>query len=548
MKKLFRSLFLFTILCSMMSPSVLASAEDPLIKIGLAYSTNALPGAKLMNVSGMEDGYCFGYFDSSREFHEISCTDERYLVVLKDKTVYMSTTEAFTDTKPSNCKKTINPYHLQTDDSFADYNAALDCAVDIKDYGYEAFPAYYMGKYVVRIGEYGSSSEAKLNESVVSDKVGYDLTATGGSTTCYTVALAESGEIVFEFDLGGQAFGVMPYSKNTWFSGYSYCGGFEYNRINGNDITVINVVGLHDYIKGVISNEMNPSWNIEALKAQALCAKSYCLTNLNKHSSLGFDLCNTTDCQVYFGTRQQTANSNKAVDDTFGLYVKYNGKIVSTVYHSSSGGYTEDAVNVWGKDVGYLKGVEDKYLKQTLPYNFSITNSQIKTVLKDKGYSVGDITDYYISSFTPFGNVRAVTFKQSNGKELTFTGEKARTIINSTSLGFQTKSQRYTITPSVGGLYINGNAFSGSLSNLFAIGSSGTKILNISSFSDVKVMTADGIGPLQAEKTSYYVSGCGSGHNVGMSQWGAKAMADLGYSYDEILRFYFTGIEIGPRN
>lgn len=547
MKKLLRSLFLSVILCLLTATSVFAS-EDPLIKIGLAYSTNALPGAKLMNVSGMDEGYSFGYFDSSREFYAIGCTDERYLVVLKDKTVYMSITEAFTDTVPTNSKKTINPYHLQTDKSFEDFDSALDAAEDIKDDGYEAFPAYYMGEYVVRIGEYGSSSEAKLNESETGDRVGCSLTAVGGSTTCYTVALAESGEIIFEFDMGGQAFGVMPYSENTWFAGYCYCGGFEYNRINGNDITVINVVGLHDYIKGVISNEMNPSWNIEALKAQALCAKSYCLTNLNKHASLGFDLCNTTDCQVYFGTRQQTANSNKAVDDTFGLYVKYNGKVVSTVYHSSSGGYTEDAVNVWGKDVGYLKGVEDTYLKQTLPYNFTITNSQIKTVLKDKGYSVGDITDYYISSFTASGNVRSVTFKQSNGKELTFTGEKARTIINNTSLGFQTKSQRYTITPSVGGLYINGSSFSGSLSNLFAIGSGGTKKLNIASLNDVKVMTADGVGPLQAEKTAYYVSGCGSGHNVGMSQWGAKAMADLGYSYDEILRFYFTGIEIGARN
>lgn len=544
-KTILPSVLLAVIMC--LSP-VAAAKDDPYIKVGLAYNSGALAGAKLLNVSGMAEGYSFGYYENNNTFTEIGYCDDRYIIVLKDKTVYMSSNETFSDKLPPNLKKTINPYHLQIDEAFSDYDEALDIANDIRSVGFDAFPAYINGDYVVRIGEYATSPEAKNKRSQVEDAVGYSLTQVGGSATCYTVALTESGRIIFEFDMGGQPFGISPYSENTWFAGYSYCGGFEYYRKDGGDITVINIVRLHDYIKGVISNEMNPAWNIEALKAQALCAKSYSMSSLGKHKSSGFDLCNTTDCQVYYGTRQQTVSSNKAVDDTYGLFIKYKGEVVPAFYHSSSGGYTENAENVWGNEVGYLKGVEDKYLEQTLPYNFTITNSQIKSVLQEKGHNVADITDYYISEYTPFGNVKAVTFTQINGKSLVFSGEKARTIINNSSMGFQTKSQRYTVTPTIGGIYLNGMAFSGALSDLYVIGSSGVSRLELG-YNDVRIMTASGPSQLSVEKGGVYqVSGYGSGHNIGMSQWGAKAMADKGFNYQEILEFYYTDIEIGYLN
>jgi len=549
--------------------------EDPIVKIGLAYGNNARPSPKLLNLAGEEEGYDFGWFDADNAFIDIAYTDIRDIVMLKDSFIYMTEEEEFIEQMPNDCVKTILPYHAETEDAFDSFEDALETAEYFMEEGLIAFPAYHDDEYKVRVGEYGSLSAAKNGAAEAADILGYDFYAVGGSTTCYTVVECSTGDILFEFDQDGQPFGVRPWSQQTWFAGYCYTGGFEYNRVNGNDLTVINVVGIHDYVKGVITGEMSPTWNVEALKAQALCAKSYTMCNLNKHRSLGFDICNTTCCQVYHGTRQQNANSNSAVDDTYGLFMLYDGEIANAFYHASSGGYTEDAKNVWGTDIPYLKAVEDEYLTQTLPYTFTVTNSQLKSILKEKGYSItGDIVDFYVSEYTDAGNVRAITFVQSNGKELVFTGEKARTILNNSSYGYQVKSMRYTVTPTSGSTNsgtsngkktgktpVNGSWISTLLTKLYAIGSGKASRIRIDN-ADAYVLTAEGTVPLSelsgasngnnttagslsgGKAQAYVVSGTGSGHNIGLSQWGAKAMADEGFDFEEILKFYFTDIEI----
>ena len=543
--------------------------EDPIIRIGLAYSTNARPSPKLLNLSGQEEGYEFGWFDEDDEFVSVAYTDTRDIVMLKDSFIYVSEDEEFGEKIQENCIKTIQPYHIETDESFEDFDEAWIVAEGIMGEGMIAFPAYHNDEYKVRVGEYGSKSAAKNAIADAEDLLGYSFSAVGNSSTCYTGAECSRGDILVEFDQSGQPFGVLPWSEETWFAGYTYTGGFEYNRVNGNDLTVINVVGIHDYVKGVITGEMSPSWNVEALKVQALCAKSYSYSNMGKHSSLGFDLCNTTCCQVYYGTRQQNENSNSAVDDTYGLFLLHDGEVIEAFYHASSGGYTEDAENVWGKEVPYLKAVEDEHLIQTLPYEFTVTNSELKAILKEKGYSItGDIVDFYVSETTDAGNVRALTFVQSNGKELVFTGEKARTILNGSSYGYQVKSMRFTVTPSSGTSStgskttpVNNSWISSLLTKLYAIGGKGSSAKIKLDNDDAYVLTASGTVPLSdlmessgnssskkpaSNSGSYVVSGTGSGHNVGMSQWGAKAMADDGYDYEEILHFYYTDIEIDP--
>lgn len=123
------------------------------------------------------------------------------------------------------------------------------------------------------------------------------------------------------------------------------------------------MLGVEDYVKGVIPYEMSPAWPSAALEAQAVCARTYAYMTTKHLSSYGFDLCNTTDCQVYYGigsyTNCATAVSDAAVDATAGLRVYYNGSLAETVYHSSDGGATESAENVWGGAVDYLIGKED---------------------------------------------------------------------------------------------------------------------------------------------------------------------------------------------
>jgi stage II sporulation protein D len=336
---------------------------------------------------------------------------------------------------------------------------------------------------------------------------------------------------------------VLPFSTQTWFNKYKYNGGFEFRRVYGNDITVINVVTMEQYIKGVIPYEVSPSWPLEAQKAQAICAKCYACSNLGKHTSMGFDLCNSTDCQVYRGTNYATAVSNLAVDSVQGMYLTYNGEIAMTYYHSNSGGHTEDVENIWTRYVPYLRGVEDVYLKDPEAYSINVDLDTISEILMVKNYTGQRVIDYYVSRRSPAGNVMEVTFTQADGTPLRLTADKARSAINSSNKGVYLPSHRYTITPSIG-IYINKVLKNTGVSSLYAIGGDGSVKALPSTHTMVKAITSNGIKTLNPSNLTYIINGTGSGHHVGMSQSGAYGMAKEGFSYDQILQFYYTGTQV----
>ncbi len=547
MKKVISLLLVCTMLFILLPAPAVAANDLSTLKIGLYYGNNAMISANLQNVTGMTTGYQLGYYDANRSFVSLYTTEQVYLTVVKDKAIYIGTGNVYFDSAPASYSAVIGPYHLQLDRAMASADEAQGYINTLRNAGLKAFVAYTSDGYCVRVGSYLSAIEAASDASKVSAATGLTSTAVGESRSCYTVTETGTSNILFELDLGGQALGISPRSEETWFKGFTYYGGFEYNRLNGNDITVINVVSMDDYLKGVIPYEMNPSWPIEALKAQALCAKSYALTSIGKHTSQGFDLCNTTDCQVYYGTKVATENSDRAVDETSGLLVTYNGKVAETFYHSSSGGWTEDVKNIWGSDIPYLKAVEDKYLVKTLPYSFSITLSEITSILKGKGYDVGQVTGFYVSEYTPAGNVKEVTFTQQGGKDLVFTGDRARTCLNTSSSDKRINSHRYTVSPGgSAGVSINDGTSDKPLGQNYAIGGQGT----VSQVAPgAYAITGSGVEQIDTSSSAsgeYFVSGTGSGHNIGMSQWGAHAMAELGFTYQEIIKFYFTGVQVQP--
>lgn len=547
MKKIVCSLLLcVTILC-MIGTGAAAIEYDPIVKIGLYYGTDSIPAAKLLNYAGMETGYYIGTFDqTTREFFSFFSTDERALTVLKDKPVWVTDSEDYYDVQPTSYRYSIGCFHLEIKEDIIDLAGALSIAEDITaTTDYRAFPAYIDGRYRVRVGEFLTADKADAALGGAEAATGYSLKRVGQSSTCYTVTVTGTDKIIFEFDSSSMPLGIYPKSRDTWFKGYSYRGGFEYRRPSGNDLTVINVVRMNDYIKGVIPYEVSADWPIEAQKAQAICAKCYTVNTMNKHKSLGFDLCNTTDCQVYYGTKNATAVSDSAVDGTFGIYATYNGKIAQTYYHSSSGGYTEDAQYIWGSDVPYLKAVEDKYLVKSLPFSFTVTLNDISEILQAKGYTTQRITDYYVSRYSPSGNAIEVTFTQANGTPLKLSGDKARTAINSTAKNIRVNSHRYTVSGSTR-VFINGQASSASLQSSYAVGADGkSQQIGLGS-SDLRAITKNGVETVTIQNTgsTYTVAGTGSGHNIGMSQWGAHAMAAMGFTYDEIIRFYFTGVSV----
>ena len=153
---------------------------------------------------------------------------------------------------------------------------------------------------------------------------------------------------------------------------------------------------------GVVPKEIEPYSHPEALKAQAVAARTYTIKNLSKHGTYGFQLCPTTDCQVYGGYSCESAASNAAVNATKGLVVTYNGSPASVYYFSSSGGFTENVRNVWGNlTYPYLTSVEDKYEKGD-SYNYSWTKTftidRLTEIMASKGYNVGNVQSVSIQS------------------------------------------------------------------------------------------------------------------------------------------------------
>ncbi len=361
------------------------------------------------------------------------------------------------------------------------------------------------------------------------------------------VTATETGAVLFDCS-GGRNLGIMPDGRGekaqTWFKGFRWYGGFEF-RPSGGSVEVINVVPLEDYVKGVLPYEMSAQWPLEALKAQAVCARTYALWQ-TRHDGLGFDVCNTTDCQVYQGTSLAGELSDRAVEETAGVAAVYGGKFAETYYCASNGGASESSENVWGGAQPYLVGKEDLYegLTDIPDYSYTIQYSyaQLTSMLKEGGYTIGKVTSACVSKTTPTGNVAEVTFRDAAGRTVVLAKESCRWTLD-------TKSMRFAINggDSAGSWFVNGgtDTLTG-LDGVYAI--SGTGVTAALPAGGAYVITSSGTAPLSqsaassGSKDGITITGTGWGHGVGMSQYGAKAMAEQGFTYEDILNFYFAGI------
>ena len=546
--KRFRKTIILSMLLALTLCVGAQATENTMLKVGLKYGTNALFTARLQNyndtLSG--SGYEFGYYDADRSFVPLAATDEQRITVTVDSNAYVSGGVCY-ETRPTNYSTILGAYHIELLTAFGSYEEALAVAQSYP----KGFVAYIDGEYRVRVGNHASYDESArvLSET---DVLAYGAQIVTPSSTGVVVSVTDTDTVLFEFDCSGlRSLGVRPRSVSgektvTWFSGYRYYGGFEYQRVSGGNINVINVVDLEDYVKCVIPWEMSKDWPVEALKAQAVCARTYAVCQ-TKHRAQGFDICATTHCQVYQGTAASGANSDAAVDQTAGEFLYYSGRLVQeAVYYSSNGGASEDSLNVWGNDVGYLKGKIDPYegkIASIIPrYNWSttFTASELTTLLNNRGYGIGTVKNAYVSAYTDTGNVYSVTFTGTSGSK-TVSREACRTLLN-------LRSQRFTIGGggSENAYSVNDTGESVALSAASAVDSSGKR----SALSgNVYVITSSGTSQLEQRTTtsgsgSFVISGSGYGHNVGMSQWGAYSMANLGYSYRDILQFYYTDVSI----
>lgn len=377
------------------------------------------------------------------------------------------------------------------------------------------------------------------------------LTISYGQST-YQVKNSDGENI---YSASGDSIAFRPLSGVTTYGNYNFYGDFVFKVESSGKLTVINYVNIEDYVKGVLPYEMSASWPLEALKAQAVCARSYALGNLNKHKSYGFDVCNTTNCQVYNGTSRANDNSNSAVDQTKGQILMADGKLATGYFFSSSGGATENNENVWGgTPISYLRGVVDKYEDASASsyntWSVTLTADQIAQKLKSAGYSIGTVADVKVTKRTAMDNVNEVTVTDTTGKSVTIKNGSVRTVFGLNSIRYTIASNGSSISTGQGGsLFINDSAKTDG--KLYAVGADG-KSIAIGSVNGKTALTGSGSEKISVSSGqtvtvpagSYVFSGTGWGHNVGMSQYGARSMAKLGFNYDDILKFYYTGITI----
>jgi stage II sporulation protein D len=279
----------------------------------------------------------------------------------------------------------------------------------------------------------------------------------------------------------------------------------ELIKVYNNKTNEVMVIDFEEYLKGVVASEMPAEFNTEALKAQAVSARTYLLYRLKKYQNgqpehTKAPVCTGTHCQAWSSKDELIASHydgwydeywskiEGAVESTKGQILTYEGKIIEPLYHSTSGGRTENSEDVFSTAVPYLRSVESPYEEESPRLNSSVKITINEFIDKiESVYGDMDITESNLDEKIMLGKVSE--------------GGKIKTII------------------------IDNTEISGrEIRSLFNLSS--TNFSFIQSENTIEILTS------------------GYGHGVGMSQWGAEGMAKEGYNYIEILKHYYTGVEI----
>lgn len=261
----------------------------------------------------------------------------------------------------------------------------------------------YAGRIYIGTSTNGQIVDARTNKSLytMSAMKAYEF-----RPYKYSIAIKISGEY---FDLRTNYVVIKPTGgfisvKGKWYRGFFIL----YNQ--GGSLTVINKVDIEDYIKGVVPSEMPSGWNYEAHKAQAIAARSYALANLGKRANHGYDLKDTPEDQAYGGASAESARTNKAVQETGGIVLIYNLKIIPAYYSASAGGQTSSSADVWTKNLPYLKSVPsfDDNVKKN-GHGVGMSQHGANNLAK-KGYNAYQILQYFYKG-TQFARINPDYYK-----------------------------------------------------------------------------------------------------------------------------------------
>jgi len=273
----------------------------------------------------------------------------------------------------------------------------------------------------------------------------------------------------------GNLLSIVPAEGLIRVGGNSYRGYVRVVWRQGR-MLVINKVDVEDYLRGVLPGEVPASFPYEVLKAQAILARTYTLSRLG--SNPDYDLCDNSRCQVYLGADAELGRYDRAVGETAGRVLAYDGRPISAVYHADSGGKTAAAVEVWGSSIPYLQSRDDPW---SLDRQWQVTTNptMVREALVRMGYDVKKVVEIRVVERGRSGRIIELDVNTGDG------------------------NLRLRV-PEVG-----------------------------------RVLRSLGLPSTLATLSGWKFSGRGSGHGVGMSQWGARGFAEHGWTYREILAYYY---------
>jgi len=441
--------------------------------------------------------------------------------------------------------KLLGPYHIQIGDNYPDYESALNFLNSVKSSIPESY-LVYDGEWKVWAGLFLDEKECKDNIIAYQSKNNNKYKLIEPDSQRVQI-IDESNNSMFMI-YKTEEININPIDESNAanlleFNNAKYRGSIIVRAQADGKLTVINDIELNEYLYSVVGSEVNPTWHMEALKAQAVAARNYTIINMGKHNDSGFDLCSNTHCQAYKGYDKEHERINTAVDETNNKLLYYGDKLATTFYHSSSGGHTENSENVWSDEIPYIRGVADPFSYGSPNDNWilELDKDEIKKKLEENNMNVGDIIDINIIETSEFGRALKVEFTGTKDK-VVLEKEKVRYLFGTSNL----KSIWYNIKTN-------------SDVNIYDITTDSIKIKRPVGLSIISATGQRTVKPTN-EKISikglfnvenysiipdnYIFNGKGWGHGLGMSQYGAKGMAESGYNYVEILEYYYTGTKV----
>lgn len=584
------------------------AVEAEYVTVGLMYGSDVTVGFETVSTVGFAV-HSVTATKTERSYQEIFTIDiPKVSVVCDDNLSQSAYTYSIYDTTK---KCVVGGYHVEVEEEFdtrEEAEAMLDLIKEgLRDEGSDMHPfiAYIDGAYKIRIGDYSSEERIEQKIKSIPDLASaINMTVAEPSDTCVMVVDPETNVIYFEYDGGGEtALGLTALPKDgekqylKTPANRLYDGVFVYERYKTeavDGVALTNMLPLEDYIAGVVPYEISPDWPYEALRAFSITVRSYTTKNKNRHySAYGFDLCNTTHCQVYRGIANANENVFSAVESTAGLVLSDGETIASTYYSSSMGGHTASAKDTWGgSDSMYLQPAYTPWERYAERNNglwlTEVSGADLADQLRSKGYSdiKGDIVDIVINEYSgdsPY--VYSITYIDEKGREHTVTRcDKVRTTISKyvNSANFVVGKGTLTYTYDTVEDIDMESQYSFTMGDYVPVAEE-RKVLTASGTFDnstrrVYVQTADGVTRQTAkdlfyangesgvyydfnsvpgvtlrrvtvtheaaEEDTFIFAGKGWGHGVGISQYGTLDLAEAGATAEEILSLYFPTLAL----